>query len=256
MKRPLLAAVAAALVFAAPAAAASYDDADYWSFADRMEQRSTTAGTSRPATTSSAAAASSRWPTRCCCSPTASPRCRATSARPATTTAPGCSPTGSSAARPYVTSPGAGQSHAPGWVNAMNGRGAQHLVFDAEVVDGLVYAYRAREALQLPDIDRRRRSATRSTAPPAASSGATRRSGLNQVNWYALMYAADATVTGDNTLAQARHVPAAPALLRRRRGERVADRQLRPRHALPLPPAHVASTTARTSTPPSTRTSS
>ena len=32
--------------------------------------------------------------------------------------------------------------------------GGQHLVFDAEVVDGLVYAYRAREALQLPDSDR------------------------------------------------------------------------------------------------------
>ena len=27
----------------------------------------------------------------------------------------------------------------------------QHLVFDAEVVDGLVYAYRARAALELPD---------------------------------------------------------------------------------------------------------
>ena len=29
-------------------------------------------------------------------------------------------------------------------------RGAQHLVFDAEVVDGLVYAYRARRELGLP----------------------------------------------------------------------------------------------------------
>ena len=44
---------------------------------------------------------------------------------------------------PYVTRPGVGQAHAPGWVNSMSGRGSQHLVFDAEVVDGLVYAYRA-----------------------------------------------------------------------------------------------------------------
>ena len=38
MLRPLLAAAAAALVFAAPAAAADYDDAAYWSFADRSQQ--------------------------------------------------------------------------------------------------------------------------------------------------------------------------------------------------------------------------
>ena len=38
MFRPLLAAVAAALVFAAPAAAAPYDDAAYWAFADRSQQ--------------------------------------------------------------------------------------------------------------------------------------------------------------------------------------------------------------------------
>ncbi len=39
MLRPLLAALAAALVLAAPAAAAPYDDAAYWAFADRMQQR-------------------------------------------------------------------------------------------------------------------------------------------------------------------------------------------------------------------------
>ena len=52
---------------------------------------------------------------------------------------------------PYITKPALGQVHAPGWVNSMSGRGFQHLVFDAEVVDGLVYAYRARVALQLPE---------------------------------------------------------------------------------------------------------
>src|SRR3954453_21617059 len=54
---------------------------------------------------------------------------------------------------PFVTSKtGGGQVHAPRWVNSMSASsGGQHLVFDAEVVDGLTYAYRARAALQLPD---------------------------------------------------------------------------------------------------------
>jgi hypothetical protein len=39
MLRPLLAALATALVLAAPAKAASYDDDNYWAFADRMQQR-------------------------------------------------------------------------------------------------------------------------------------------------------------------------------------------------------------------------
>ena len=38
MFRPLLAAAAAVLAFAAPAAAAPYDDAAYWAFADRSQQ--------------------------------------------------------------------------------------------------------------------------------------------------------------------------------------------------------------------------
>jgi hypothetical protein len=53
---------------------------------------------------------------------------------------------------PFVTKPGSGQTHAPGWVCSMtSARGGQHLVFDAEVVDGLVYAYRARAALRLAE---------------------------------------------------------------------------------------------------------
>ena len=101
---------------------------------------------------------------------------------------------------PYVTKPGKGQSHAPGWVNTMsNGPGGQHLVFDAEVVDGLVYAYRAREALQLPaSTVEKIRNAIHRTARGKFWRYPTIR--LNQVNWYALMYAADATVTGDKTL--------------------------------------------------------
>ena len=39
MLRPLLAALVAVLILAAPAAAAPYDDDAYWNFADRMQQR-------------------------------------------------------------------------------------------------------------------------------------------------------------------------------------------------------------------------
>ena len=54
--------------------------------------------------------------------------------------------------------------------------GGQHLVFDAEVVDGLVYAYRARAALGLPDSTVAKiRDAIDRTA--RGRSGAIRRSG-------------------------------------------------------------------------------
>src|SRR3954452_21243719 len=100
---------------------------------------------------------------------------------------------------PFVNTPGAGQSHAPGWVNSMGGHGAQHLVFDAEVVDGLVYAYRARHALQLHAATAKKiRNAIHRTAHGPFWRYPTIR--LNQINWYTLMYAADATVTGDATL--------------------------------------------------------
>jgi hypothetical protein len=100
---------------------------------------------------------------------------------------------------PFVTKPGHGQPHAPGWTNSMDGRGTQHLVFDAEVVDGLVYAYRARKALGLPDgTVNAIRSAISRTARSSFWRYPTIR--LNQINWYALMYAADATVTGNPAL--------------------------------------------------------
>src|SRR3954453_11022752 len=102
---------------------------------------------------------------------------------------------------PFVTKKtGGGQVHAPGWVNSMTASsGGQHLVFDAEVVDGLTYAYRAREVLQLPAATVTKiRDAIHRTARGSFWRYPTIR--LNQINWYALMYAADATVTGDNTL--------------------------------------------------------
>ncbi|MBE2316470.1 hypothetical protein DVA67_010820 [Solirubrobacter sp. CPCC 204708] len=100
---------------------------------------------------------------------------------------------------PYVTKPALGQAHAPGWTNSMTGKGFQHLVFDAEVVDGLVYAYRARQELQLPEstVAAIRDAISRTARGPFWRYPTIR---LNQINWYGLMYAADATVTGDPAL--------------------------------------------------------
>jgi hypothetical protein len=102
--------------------------------------------------------------------------------------------------RPSAHPPPGSQSHAPGWTSSMFSPDAgQHLVFDAEIIDGLVHAWKARRALGLPDelagliADRIHRVAsTRYWRWPTMR--------LNQVNWYALVYAADATVTGRPTL--------------------------------------------------------
>ena len=105
---------------------------------------------------------------------------------------------------PFVTrqpvARGDSQAHAPGWVSSMTSTDApQHLVFDAEVVDGLAVAYRARRQLGLsPGTAARIRAAIHETAHSAFWRWPAMR--LNQVNWYALVYAADATVTGDPKL--------------------------------------------------------
>ena len=97
--------------------------------------------------------------------------------------------------------PPGSQHHAPGWVSSMDSPGGadQHLVYDAEVVDGLVAAWRARRALDLPAstvaaIEDRigRTVAGRFWRYPAIR--------LNQINWYGLMYAASATVNGRDNL--------------------------------------------------------
>jgi hypothetical protein len=201
MLRPLLAAAAAALVLAAPAKAASYDDDAYWAFTDKLQQLADKhwdeqdgyfhlgGGGSEPMsnsmqllTYSVAAMQGHEGPSR------NDHRARILADRLVS------SP-------PFVTKKtGGGQVHAPGWVNSMTNKASgQHLVFDAEVVDGLTYAYRAREALQLPDgTVQKIRNAIHSTARGSFWRYPTIR--LNQINWYALMYSADALVTGDNTL--------------------------------------------------------
>ena len=134
--------------------------------------------------------------------------------------------------RPTLVPPGS-QFHVPGWGSSMDSSAVgQHLVFDAGIVDGLVHAWKARRAIDLPDetaqmiVDRIHR---------VASSGFYRwpTIRLNQVNWYALIYAADATVTGRSGLLR-RDLRAQLVALR----VRVA--QLRPRPALPVHPACAA----------------
>ena len=203
MLRPLLAAAAAALVLAAPAKAATYDDAAYWAFADNMQQLADKhwdeqdgyfhlgGGGSEPMANSmqlltySVAAMQGLDPAH----PARNDH-RARILADRLVSSP-----------PFVkTKTGGGQVHAPGWVNSMTNKASgQHLVFDAEVVDGLTYAYRARDALQLPDSTVQKiRNAIHSTARGSFWRYPTIR--LNQINWYALMYSADALVTGDNTL--------------------------------------------------------
>ena len=110
------------------------------------------------------------------------------------------------ASPPFVEEPSSGppgsqsQAHGPGWVNTVHStKGSQHLVFDADVVDGLRFAWRARTALALPQstvdliVDRISRTARGSFwRYPTIR--------LNQINWYGLMYSAAAEVTGDPTL--------------------------------------------------------
>ena len=96
--------------------------------------------------------------------------------------------------------PAGSQIHVPGWSSSMYSSDAgQHLVFDAQIVDGLVHAWKARKALDLPPetarmiADRIHRVAhSRYWRWPTIR--------LNQVNWYSLVYAADATVTGSSEL--------------------------------------------------------
>ena len=114
------------------------------------------------------------------------------------------------------TAPGA---HGPSFVHESGGN-QQHMVFNAEAVDGLVHAYQARHALQLPDRtvalikDRiRRLAAGRDWRWPALR--------LNQFNWYVEIFAATALVNGENkvlTRGMRRHLARFAAGVQGRRG--------------------------------------
>jgi hypothetical protein len=103
---------------------------------------------------------------------------------------------------PFVEKPprSAPQAHAPGFLSTVDTtHGFQHVVVDAEVVDGLRHAWLARRELGLSDAqadalaDRIHRTALGSFFRYPAIR-------LNQINWYALMYAANASVTGSPRL--------------------------------------------------------
>ncbi|HEX5619317.1 MAG TPA: hypothetical protein VFX51_12910 [Solirubrobacteraceae bacterium] len=92
------------------------------------------------------------------------------------------------------------QWHAPGWVSSMHHlRSGQHVMVDSEVVDGLVYAWLARRQLGLPD-DLARLIARRIHAVASGRFWRWPAIRLNQFNWYARIYSADAIVTGRATL--------------------------------------------------------
>jgi hypothetical protein len=92
------------------------------------------------------------------------------------------------------------QRHVPGWTDSMSDSVSnQHAIVDAEAVDGLLGAWRARHELGLPDrtadaIANRIRRVARSRFFRWPSLR------LNQINWPAQLYAAHATTTGDATL--------------------------------------------------------
>jgi hypothetical protein len=90
--------------------------------------------------------------------------------------------------------------HAPGFTSSMESvRAPQHMVFDTEIVDGLRYAWLARRELGLS----RRQSELIADRIHRTAHGSFYRwpaIRLNQINWYALMYAADATVTGNGAM--------------------------------------------------------
>jgi hypothetical protein len=188
----------AADIAAAPAGA--YTDADYLRFADRVQLRldhlwdeesglyrwvDATTNANLLLTHSVAALSGHRGPSR------QDARARLLARRLTEST-------------PFVDTPppkiGDAQTHAPGWVASMSERASnQHLVIDAEVADGLRYAWLARSALGMSQetadliADRLHRVArSRFWRWPTIR--------LNQINWYAQLYTADATVTGDPRL--------------------------------------------------------
>ena len=197
--RHILLALAGALIAAPAAPAVSFDDATYWAFADRMQQRlegtwDGERGHYRPGgggtdlsvnaemllTHSVAALEGHTGASR------QDARARAIAKR--LVSAPAFRETPIRSSR---------HGHAPGWGNSLQGGSEQHLVYDAGVMDALAFAYRARRALDLPEQtvemirDRVRRVAAGAYWRwPALK--------LNQMNWHILVFAADATVNGND----------------------------------------------------------
>ena len=107
------------------------------------------------------------------------------------------SPPWSELAQPIEPDP---QFHTPGWVESMGTReAAMDKSIDPKVAEALMYAWRARDVIGLPEetrdliVDR----VTRCARGPFFRYPGVR---LNQINWNCELYAHMATITGDNEL--------------------------------------------------------
>jgi hypothetical protein len=199
----LILAVVALGSAAAPARAQTWTDADYWRAADRLQERLENwwvkrLGAYKPGDLSAdtmvnanmllvhatAALSGHEGPAR------RDDRVRLLAARMLETP-------------PFVSTiePEAmGQVHAPGWLGSLSARHSiQHLVVDAEVAEAMAAAWRARDVVGLPPelsalIAQRLREVARGSfwRYPAIR--------LNQINWYASIYAAAAETSGDTSL--------------------------------------------------------
>ncbi|MGH2945861.1 MAG: hypothetical protein ACRDPC_06290 [Solirubrobacteraceae bacterium] len=192
------------LALPAPARAAGWSEADYWRFADRMQERLNDywrgrRGLYRPGDMASdtmvnanallvhgvAALRGHQGPAR------QDDRARAIAA--AMVQGP---PFAETLSRQF------GQLHVPGWAGSMSSTiGMQHLVVDAEVAEALATAWRARDVLGLaPELVAR----IQQSLHTVAVSGFWRYPAirLNQINWYATIYSAAAEATGDLSLLQ------------------------------------------------------
>jgi hypothetical protein len=194
-------AVVAGLLFAMPASALAWDEAGYWDFADKLSRRLDDTWNARldqyrPGSPSvdtmmnanmlllhaAAAARGHEGAAR------QDARARSIVAKLMTTP-------------PWVEAvpfpPPGSQPHVPGWVASMSDEAtAQHLVVDGEVTDALAMAWRARDALAIdPAVQVLMQDRLRRVADGPYWRYPTLR--LNQINWYAEVYAAASEATGD-----------------------------------------------------------
>jgi hypothetical protein len=201
MRALLAGAVVAGLVFALPAPALAWDEAGYWDFADKLSRRLDDTWNARldqyrPGSPSvdtmmnanmlllhaAAAARGHEGAAR------QDARARSIVAKLMSTP-------------PWVETvafpPHGSQPHVPGWVASMsNENTAQHLVVDGEVTDALAVAWRARDALGIdPAVQLVMQDRLRRVADGPYWRYPTLR--LNQINWYAEVYAAASEATGD-----------------------------------------------------------
>jgi hypothetical protein len=201
MRALLAGAVLAGLTFALPAPALAWDEAGYWDFADKLSRRLDDTWNARldqyrPGSPSvdtmmnanmlllhaAAAARGHEGAAR------QDARARSIVAKLMTTP-------------PWVEAvpfpPPGSQPHVPGWVASMSDEAtAQHLVVDGEVTDALAMAWRARDALAIdPAVQVLMQDRLRRVADGPYWRYPTLR--LNQINWYAEVYAAASEATGD-----------------------------------------------------------